>query len=245
MIRYIRHLYFFIVACAGGYTVNAQNGPKPIYLGLYGGSQLVHVRLPEANIVMRPARPAGWAWGAGIISNFDLAGNVSATASGGLITEKAKFEGEFNLGAFHDASPTQFESEDVFTWLEFSSSLFFKPIQRRSYSLVCGFGFTARNQINSYLRRRPEGSNNYTPAHDLSGYTFSWNYALPLQAGAEFQLSPSQRIICLAGFQFGLRGLYAPMISNGISVFEDGYYKLNSTTLRLIYLFGLNNRSRE
>jgi hypothetical protein len=161
------------------------------------------------------------------------------------VTEKAKFEGEFNPGSFHDAPSYKFESEDVFTWMEVSSSLFFKPIQRQSYSLLWGFGFSARTQINSYLRTRAEGLKDYGPAQDLSAYTIEWNYTLPLQAGVEFQLNPRQRIVCLAGFQFGLRGLYKPTSSYGVILFEDGYYKLNSTTLRVIYLFGLNNKSGE
>jgi hypothetical protein len=233
--------YLTVACCTTSLVACAQNEAR-FHLGLYGSSQIVHVAMPTAGSFMGPSSPPGFGWGGGISANFEMTRKVNVAASLAILNEKAKMSGEYNSSGFSGAPPTQFQAEEVYTWLEFSTSLFVRPLQRESYSLLCGVGLSAKNQLKSYWRARPSGTESYGPAFDLSTYTQQWNYALPLQAGAEFRIGARHKIVCLAGFQFGLRGIYKQTESFGVVLFEDGFYKLNSTSIRLVYLVPLDKK---
>jgi hypothetical protein len=209
------------------------------WIGLVGGGQVVHVTMTDQGLYENAAKPSGVGWTGAAAGWFDIGKQFVASTSLGVTSEPVRTEGTWSEpGGSQDA----FDAKESLTWAEFSASMYFKPIRKTSFSLLAGAGFSIRNLLGSEVKFSLSNGQTVTP-YAIDDYLYPWNYAVPLSAGAEFLISGNQKLIVLLGYQIGLRGIYEPISLEPAGLpgyaFEDGYYRLNTTTLRVIYLFKL------
>jgi hypothetical protein len=206
-----------------GTTIAAQDQESRVTYGFYGVGEVVHLKFIDPNHSGDP-KP-GSAWGGGVTSFINVLPKFILASSFGFVEEWARTIWRV---------PDYPELKTKFRWIDGSLTVLHRPFSRTGYGLMWGLGVSVKYQFDAF-HIMPSGN-----IYDIYEYTHHWSYSLPVQAGADFHVGPRQKIVCLAGFQFGLRPIFKPA-EYYPTLYPDprGQFRLNATTFRVMYFFNI------
>jgi hypothetical protein len=225
-----------IVGTLSALDAGAQK-PSRFYVGLDGGAHMSRLsgEFTSYNTKVSP----GLGWSGGAVGAFDIVPRLSIQSGLGVVLDQTSSSTVISQ-AVYQTGPTAVDASTQYLWAQGSLGFFYKPVLRKSFSLLGGGSFSGRRIIYSKVETSIGGyPDEFYQTSELS----DWNYFLSPQLGAEFSLAGNSKVLCLVEYNLGLKGVYRPREQFPDPNFDYTYvpssYKLRSWGARVAWIWPL------